>query len=252
MNKWRWLWQKFVVFAIATFLIVFISGTVTFSQPPPLSNLPNPKVHSLPKSLEQWKDISEADGNDYFDQIDTTPLGYLIWSQFPVTVYVQQPASFSNSATDKRYQKWIEAVKKAIAEWNIYLPLQETPKLEEADIVVLRSQPARKAKLNPSTGLYDIPRAVTAETTYKFYLQQDPQVIAHKMTVEISPSYAGTALLATIRHELGHALGIWGHSKKETDALYFSQVSNPPDISSGDINTLKKIYQQPTRLGWKL
>ena len=37
-----------------------------------------------------------------------------------------------------------------------------------------------------------------------------------------------------------------------SDALYFSQVPNPPSISARDINTLKRIYQQPTLLGWKV
>jgi predicted Zn-dependent protease len=32
--------------------------------------------------------------------------------------------------------------------------------------------------------------------------------------------------------------------------MYFSQVREPPPISARDINTLKRIYQQPTRLGW--
>ncbi len=48
---------------------------------------------------------------------------------------------------------------------------------------------------------------------------------------------------------LGHALGIWGHSQLETDALYFSQVRKPAFISVRDVNTLKKVYEQSTALG---
>ena len=116
----------------------------------------------------------------------------------------------------------------------------------------MRSQPEREVKLNPDTGLYDIPRAIAAQTNYEFYLTKDPAVIALRMTVQVSPNFAGVSLLATIRHELGHALGIWGHSPEAKDAMYFSQVSDPPPISPRDINTLKKIYQQPTRLGWEI
>ena len=72
------------------------------------------------------------------------------------------------------------------------------------------------------------------------------------MTVEVSSNFTGVSLLATMRHELGHALGIWGHSPNENDALYYSQVSNPVGISARDINTLKEIYQQPTKLGWQI
>ena len=51
-------------------------------------------------------------------------------------------------------------------------------------------------------------------------------------------------------HEIGHALGIWGHSPEVTDALYFAQVRQPPLISARDVNTRKRVYAQPTRLGW--
>jgi predicted Zn-dependent protease len=72
------------------------------------------------------------------------------------------------------------------------------------------------------------------------------------MTIQLPPNSTGESLLATIRHEMGHALGIWGHSPVITDALYFSQVPDPQPISERDINTLQKIYRQPTRLGWKI
>lgn len=250
MREWRLKWQKFVILAIAIFFIAFLSRNITALSQSLTSNLPSPKIHSLPESLGNWQD-RESKGN-YFRRVESTQLGYLVWSQFPIKVYVQQPIEVTDTAASIRFQKWVETVKEAIAEWNAYLPLEIISEPEAADIVIWRSQPERKVKLNPDTGLYDIPRAVAAETNYKFYLRHDPSVIAHKMTIYISPNFVGTSLLATVRHELGHALGIWGHSPQESDALYFSQVSDPPSISPRDINTLKKIYQQPTRLGWKI
>ena len=240
--------QKIVILAIACFVVI-CSGTVNLLQAESDLDLPTARVHTLPPSLAK---IEDPLNNNYFSQIAKTPLGYLVWSQFPITIYVQQLKNYTDSAADKRYREWVAAVKSAIFQWNVYLPLKEISQRELADIVVLRSQPEREIKLNPDTGLYDLPRAVTAETSYKFYMQQNPTRIAHKMTVEISPNYTGISLLATVRHELGHALGIWGHSKNKNDALYFSQVSDPPEISVRDVNTLKKIYQQPTKLGWKI
>lgn len=250
INGWRGRWRKFAVSTIVTFsiLVVLISTSVS-AQLPTNSNLPQPKVHPLPEFLAKWQNgvIRE----DYFNQIQSTPLGYLVWSEFPVTVFVEQPMNANSSAASKRFHAWTAAVRKAIAEWQVYFPLQEIPDRERADIVILRSQPERAVKLNPNTGLYDIPRAIAAQTNYKFYLTEQ-LVVAMRMTVEVSPNFTGVSLLATVRHELGHALGIWGHSPKSNDALYFSQVSSPPAISPRDINTLKKIYQQPTSLGWKI
>lgn len=254
MDKWRSQWQKLVVIAIATFLSVFVFSKLAHPQidppPTPTSDLPALKVHALPEFLAQWQD--QSTGDDYFDQIESTPLGYLVWSKFPLKIYVEHYPSTELSAANQRFQQWTAAVKKAIAAWKVYFPLEETTEQETADIVVLRSQPEREVKLNPDTGLYDIPRAIAAQTNYEFYLTKDPAVIALRMTVQVSPNFAGVSLLATIRHELGHALGIWGHSPEAKDAMYFSQVSDPPSISPRDINTLKKIYQQPTRLGWEI
>ena len=207
--------------------------------------------HPLPSSLEQWQTTEE---DDYFDLIDSTPAGYLVWWRFPLKVYLEPVTAevSSTSAEHTRQQQWQANVQTALAEWNQYLPLEEVNQKESADIIILRSQTAREFKLNPDTGLYDIPRAITAQTTYEFYLTEPEKVLAHKMQINISPDLSANATLAAARHELGHALGIWGHSDRETDALYFSQVRDTPQISPRDINTLKKIYQQPTKLGWQL
>ena len=250
MDWWRSKWQKLVVSAIAIFVGIFVGNSLVQPQITPTSDLPPAKIHKLPEFLVNWQDRSSS--GDYFAQIESTPLGYLVWTKFPLKIYVEQSASNSDTAANQRFQQWTKTVKKAIAEWQVYIPLTETTARETADILVLRSQPEREAKLNPDTGLFDIPRAIAAKTTYEFYLTEDPPLIAHRMTVEVSPNFTGRSLLATIRHELGHALGIWGHSPETSDALYFSQVSDPPGISTRDINTLKKIYQQPTKLGWKI
>ncbi|MEM8722230.1 MAG: peptidase [Cyanobacteria bacterium P01_G01_bin.39] len=247
-SRWQWHRWQLLCIVIATCLLCFVTNSVV-SQPIS-SDLPAPKVHSLPEFFASWQ--IKDNQTDYFSEIESTPLGYLVWSQFPIKVYVERSLNTEKTAANQRFLKWTAAVRQAIAEWQVYFPLEETIERETADILVLRSQPSREVKLNPETGLYDIPRAVTAETSYEFYLTKDPEMIAAKMTVHVSPNFAGASLLATIRHELGHALGIWGHSPEARDAMYFSQVSDPPTISPRDLMTLKKIYQQPTRLGWEL
>jgi predicted Zn-dependent protease len=245
--------------AIATSLTIILSTQLNLaatlspeSQYFGQNQLPSLKAHPLPSTLASWQD--REDQGDYFEQIKTTPLGYLIWSEFPIKVYLEKPLNHQNSTAEQvRFAQWVEAVRKAIAEWNIYLPLLEVEHPQQADILIKRSQPSREFKLNRATGQYDIPRASTAQTNYKFYLKPgNPPILSHRMKLEISPDLSKLSTLTATRHELGHALGIWGHSNQETDALYFSQVKNPPRISVRDLNTLKKIYQQPTKLGWSI
>ncbi len=121
---------------------------------------------------------------------------------------------------------------------------------ELAKIIIQRTEPPIDSQIDPETGNLQIPRARTAQTRYEFYLKNNH--LFHKMIIQISPSLSKLATLSAARHELGHALGIWGHSLEENDALYFSQVNPSIPISTRDINTLKKIYEQPTRLGWPL
>jgi predicted Zn-dependent protease len=229
----------------------FTQSITQFTELPPL------QVHPLPTSLVQWQDTKNT--GDYFSQVKPTSAGFLVWSEFPVKIYVERlaatsPQSSNISASARRFQQWTDHVIQAIQEWSVYLPLEVVEQREKADIIILRSLPPLRPSFNRDTREIQLPNARAAETRYHFYLRQTAEsatVLTHRFTILLSPDLSTANILAAARHELGHALGIWGHSPLETDAMYFSQVRNPPPISTRDINTLKRIYQQPTRLGWQ-
>lgn len=237
---------------IVSLLIIFANFNAV-GQDDLNSALPSLKAHPLPNYLQNWQIKTES--GDYLREIQPHLVGYFIFSQFPIKVYLDQPLTplDTTNFSQLRFQQWLDAVRIAIADWHQYLPLVEVKTEAEADILIKRQHPPLKGQINLETGLYDLPRARSAETTYKFYLSQEHlPALLHRMIIKISPDQNNDYILAAARHELGHALGIWGHSDQQTDIMYFSQVRNPPPISARDINTLKKIYQQPTRLGWSL
>jgi predicted Zn-dependent protease len=193
-----------------------------------------PKLHPLPPTLSQWQDITNS--GDYFSQIATTPEGYLVWSKFPIRVYLELPKAVMD-------QEWVKSILQVVQEWSAYLPLTVVEQPEVADIVIVRKAPP--LQISPDGKIY---RARSAQTSYELYTSDN--VLYHRFTILLSPSQTDQYLQAAARHELGHALGIWGHSQLQTDALYFSQVRNPPPISPRDVNTLKRVYEQSTSLGW--
>jgi predicted Zn-dependent protease len=263
INLWlrkrqRWLWRSSHWGLTVVLILCFQSSSFTLAQstpPQPGEILPELQVHSLPNMLAAWQ---SSDQGNYFAQISSTSVGYLIWSEFPVKVFVQ-PAldqGAGSSGESSHASEWTAAVIRAVQEWSRYLPLELISAPEAADITVWRRSPPlsldRQPGAAPSTMLF---RARSAETRYELWIKRSPNMpamLSHRCQVWLRSSQTSSHIQASARHELGHALGIWGHSPQATDALYFAQVRNPPPISPRDVNTLKQIYQQPTRLGWSV
>lgn len=232
---------------ILVFFLAILMVSLTYSVKAKDTNLPPLQVHPLPVSLQNWTSDNQE---NYFNQIEPHLAGYLIWSHFPVKVYLQSPDPNLSPSGLSEFGLWQKAAKMAIASWNPYLSLIEVDSTENADILIYRRYPEFKAEINPETGLYNLPRAKAATTSVKFYITKtQPPQLRHTMIIEVNPHQTFDYLVTNITHELGHALGIWGHSLSKTDVMYHSHTREIPSISPQDINTLKKIYQQPTRLG---
>jgi predicted Zn-dependent protease len=88
-------------FALCCFSLIILTQVYTPAASPPLpDSWPSPQVHSLPPTLANWQD--STDSGDYFDQVKQPNVGHLVWSKFPIRVYVEHPVNINRS------EEWVE------------------------------------------------------------------------------------------------------------------------------------------------
>jgi predicted Zn-dependent protease len=233
LRLYRLRWKQGVLFWLSALLVAGTAFRAISTEPTDQLQSAISKPHDLPQTLAQWNEAKTV--GDYFDQVRPVKVGALVWSNLPIRVYIE-PAP---TGTLMKPEVWQTAISQAVKEWQPYLSLKLVNAASEADIRVSASSPPQKHGA----------RVRSAETSYELYVGEH-QTLAHRVAVRIRPSQTSQYLTAAARHELGHALGIWGHSLNPTDVMYFAQVRTPPGISARDINTLKRVYLQPTKLGW--
>lgn len=248
---WRLGWLAAVLLAIAVLSLSNAGHSAALSDrcqvdrsPQLLSNsteLPiAQQVHPLPTG---WADLPQT-GNHYLEAIAPSRYGHLVWAVSPLCVYVE-PASLGSTAAEQRQQQWQQAVNQALADWQPYFDLQLVSEPAKADISIWRRSPPLRRN---AEGQLD--RARTAETTLLFYREGDRALPRYRIDLGLTQGFAG--LVSTARHELGHAFGLWGHSDQPEDVMYVAQSSRNVRLTERDLGTLRRLYQQPTQLGWPL
>lgn len=199
--------------------------------------------------INLWRNnIMQRYGNNYIDQTPTN--GEIIrWNPktFPLKVYI------SNENNENYPDYYNSEVLKAFGQWTAssgFIPFTFINS-EKAAQIILRFKKSPTTNCSDNKCKYVI--AHTNPVIKKRYLKQ--MIITIYDRDANGSFFSDKELFSTVLHEIGHALGIMGHSYSTDDLMYMANRTNSKEnvlfvkyrsdfqyISPQDINTLKLLY----------
>ena len=216
------------------------------------------KMPALPDSLQPSGYLPRA--GDYYREVAQSSEG-LQFSKFPVKIFVGSVP-----------KDWQRAIREALDGWIRVFPLEEVASREGADIELSWERSTKGSQpLGREDDLVQVEKkddgTIVKRTRVAFVSFDSPRHCSEEQK------------RATVSHEIGHALGIQGHSDNPRDVMfaliqetltkltnqgaeprppYFEpsplnpSTSLPQKPSQRDVNTLIRLYNTPgplTRLG---
>lgn len=181
---------------------------------------------------------SAAESEGYYGELDRQVPSYWPADRRPVTVY------FEPAEAVPGYRPELQAlVRKAMAEWQAALGGKVVFKYAEtaagASLVVAFTDDASKMQSQKEAGeaqmLHDNDGIITGRI---LFLTTPPS-----WSTTLTDKYFYNLAL----HEIGHALGVTGHSASTSDIMYYStQVEDSrTGLSAADKDTIAAIYRHP-------
>lgn len=231
------------------FLTLALSkGTPTYSHQEAMYNMANSQTHDMAQSYAKSqllglkeRLIEGMDDNYIYSAVQNKDI--LRWNieSFPIKVYFEKTTSAYRDNIKKAFDQWGKA--------SNFLQFKEVFDPAESDIEIKFSNydgpECRNAVCN-----YVI--ATTTNTTDKYH-RLNKMIITFYKTNPFGEPFTNSEIYNTALHEIGHALGISGHSDNPHDVMYASnhKVSNifapySDDIfylSKRDLNTLALLYR---------
>ena len=176
-----------------------------------------------------------SSADDYFNHITVFSDGKITrFTQMPIRVYIApMPINIEGA------KMYLESFRYAMREWEAAadgrIQFQEVEAIDKADIRVRWQRGGLTQITDTALGKTELSRL--SETDFEVGM-----VLALRETGSaalLSPVKMRTVCL----HELGHAIGLWGHSPDSASVLFFAATAQRP--TDRDRATLCKVYAAP-------
>ncbi|MCE2395540.1 tetratricopeptide repeat protein [Candidatus Poribacteria bacterium] len=176
-----------------------------------------------------------SSADDYFNHITVFSDGKITrFTQMPIRVHIAPvPIGIEGVET------YLESFRYAMREWEAaadgQIQFQEVKATDNADIRVRWQRSGLTRIIDTALGKTGLTRL--SETDFEVDMVLALREIGSAAL--LSPEKMRTVCL----HELGHAIGLWGHSSDSVDVLFFAATAQRP--TDRDKATLHKVYATP-------
>ena len=172
-----------------------------------------------------------AYAEDYFDRITVASNGRLTrFDRDRITVYTDTPPFESDA--------YNETLSQSLSLWEKgtqgKLKFELTPDAAAADIQIKWAYQQDRRQSSEYVG-----EAMLIRGAEGFHVEIEVSLRDRTSLKPHPPEIVQTALL----HEIGHAIGLWGHSDDPNDVMYFASTAKAPTMR--DIATWTKVSETP-------
>lgn len=179
-------------------------------------------------ALNYKNEENSDDKSDYFVNALSSKSQITRWQFMPIRVYIEDGPF--KEIVKSAFQTW-ENGSKGILSFS-YTTNKEKAQIEVTFKTKLENGTTKKSYISGLTKPYNKENNLIKSEITLLSMNPNSQQQLSKENV-----------YATALHEIGHAVGIKGHSQNPSDIMYASGASFKKTLSLRDYNTVKKLYQ---------
>lgn len=196
----------------------------------------------LPVLKKVMKTAGDIESSDYFQAVSKPCVKRWSLTRMPLKVYFEPADSVKNydkafeGAVPKALDLWCKATDGKVS-WTT-----TTDRTESNIEVVYTDDPAAVSRTQSHSEAGVCEMKASGQKGAKI-AGINHAVIKLLTTNDNGKAFTAAELEATSAHEVGHALGISGHSANPNDVMFFAATKNVKDgLTTRDANTLRCIY----------
>ncbi len=200
-----------------------------------LSKQPDPPIEAIVSNYDRNRSVAKPAA--HYAEVATNATGgkALLWPEKlnPIGVYIQ--------IADDRQSAFIPTAQKAFSQWETAsggrLRFKEVLAPDVANIIItLKEGPLSHPFLDVGHAKFNVDeRLGRAER-----MQVNITVNTGEEDARLPMPYRAEQVSRLMLHELGHAIGIWGHSPDPGDIMFTHPIVSK--LSERDMQTIRKLY----------